>query len=139
MKDLGELLFRAKDKKIYKDIFEFKELINKIKEIDNGLELDWDTGAGEDWVQFVKKGVAIVCMLHTKIGIAFIRRDLIDSKTLELLQPLFVVYFYDYESEEWCIDLNLLKEKVPEIEWLVTKDAVNDKRMSLLDLYFATV
>ncbi len=45
-----------KIKKIYKDIFEFKELINKIKEIDNGLELDWDTGAGEDWAQFVKRG-----------------------------------------------------------------------------------
>ena len=93
MKDLGELFSQAKDKKIYKDILEFKELINKIKEIDNGLELDWDTGAGEDWAQFVKKGVAIVCMLHTKIGIAFIRRDLIDSKTLELLQPLFIVDF----------------------------------------------
>ncbi len=33
-------------------------------------------------------------MLHTKIGIAFIRRDLIDSKTLELLQPLFIVDFF---------------------------------------------
>ena len=139
MKDLAELFCQARDKKIYKDIFEFRKLINIIEEIDNGLELDWDTGAGEDWAQFVKKGVAIVCMLHTKIGIAFIRRDLIVAETLEILQPLFIVDFFDYELEEWCIDLNLLKEKVPEIEWLVEKDAVDDKRMSLLDLYFATV
>lgn len=42
MRDLAEFFSQAREKKIYKDISEFRKVVKEIEEIDNGLELDWE-------------------------------------------------------------------------------------------------
>ena len=45
----------------------------------------------------------------------------------------------DYSSENWFIDVVDFKQKIPELYWHASEDAVNRNSFSLQDLYFATV
>ena len=103
------------------------------------IELDWDTGAGEEWARIIHNQKGIVCMLNTKIGVAFICRNELNSETLEVLESLFLVDVFDYTSEIWCVDLALLEKQVPEIIWEAPSHVIDVTKMSLHDLYFATV
>ena len=45
----------------------------------------------------------------------------------------------DYSTEEWKIDLEELKRKIPEISWNASPYAVDINSFSLDDFYFATI
>lgn len=137
MRELSQLLIKAKKMKKYEDILEFENLIRKIEELKE-YELDWDTGAGEDWARFLNNNYEIVLMLHTKIGIVFLRED-VSPNIYTILKELMIVEVHDYGSDEWCIDLSNITRDLPEINWLASKETVNPEKMSLQDLYFATV
>lgn len=141
MRELSTIFIKAKNRKVYKDIVEFREVLNEIMKSDLKFELDWDDGVVEEWARIIKQQEGIVCMLNIKIGIAFIHRKGLNSKTLAVLDSLFLVDVLDYESEIWCIDLDLLEEQVPEIVWGIGSDpdVIDITKMSLYDLYFATV
>ena len=142
MRELSRIFIKAKENKVYKDLTEFREVLNALMKSDVDLKLNWDDGVVEEWAWIEKNQGSTVCMLNIKIGIAFIyNRNGLNSKTLTVLDSLFLVDVLDYESEIWCIDLDLLEEQVPEIVWGVgtDPDVIDITKMSLHDLYFATV
>ena len=52
----------------------------------------------------------------------------------------FDIYMVEnYDIDEWYIQLKELKEQLPEIDWHVSAEAVNDNKFSLNDFYFATI
>lgn len=133
-----ELLKKARDKKIFLNN-EFEELLAKIQLADSSLKLDWDDGAGEEWARFFNQKDGIVCMMNTNIGVAFIRKCYEFNNIKHVIGMLEIVFTDDYNSDKWFIDLNDLKQNIPEIYWHASEGAVNTNCFSLDDLYFATV
>ena len=113
MKDLNSIFIDAKKKKTFRDDFEMENLINIILQSNNNIYLDWDKDTGENWIRLFQ---------HTKE-----------------LRSIYVVETEDYDLEEWYIDLNILRECNPEIDWHASSNAVDVGKMSLNDLYFATI
>lgn len=139
VKDLNSIFIKAKKKKMYGDLVEFQNIIQQVQSMDENIRLDWDAGVIEEWARFIKNGTGIVCMMNIRIGVVFVRVKSLSKEILEIFKELFVVYVDDYESEEWFIDLSLLQSTTPEIDWNASSDAVNTEKMSLNDLYFATI
>lgn len=138
MKELSQLLFRAKDVKKYVDISGFEIIVRKIEEFKE-YRIDWDREAGEEWARFLNTNYEIVLMLNVRIGIVFLRREYVLDNIFNILKELFIVEVEDFGTEEWCIDVTKIKKDLPEITWMASEEAVNTKRMSLQDLYYATV
>lgn len=138
MKELCEVIEKARKKKVYKNVEEFRNFIEVINKSDNSIQLDWDYDAGEEWARYLKSDVGIVCLINAKIGIAFIRKDELKKRTKEVLKQIFIIDVYDFDSREWCINLSLLKE-MPEIIWNASPNAIDMMGMSLNDLYYATI
>ena len=138
MRELSQLLIKAKEVKTYVDISEFETLIGKIKEIKE-YRIDWDADAGEEWARFLNSNCEIVLMMNTRIGIAFLREDYFGEKIVSILNNLFIVEVENFGSDQWCIDLSEIRKKLPEINWAASEEAVNTEKMSLQDLYYATV
>lgn len=139
MKDMTQLLLRARDKMQFCNQQQFLNLIRSIEESDTNLKLDWDDGSGEEWARFIEEKKGIVLMLNTKIGVVFIRTSYVRSDVNKLLQNLYVEWTENYDIDEWFIDLNVIRQQVPEIHWHTSEDAVNVKAFCLNDFYFATV
>jgi len=138
MKDMMEILKKARKKKVFHGN-EFEKLLMKIQAADSGLEMDWDDDAGEEWARFFSKEKGTVCMASAKIGLAFISKGYDDRKIRNAIDKLEIVFTENYSKEEWKIDLDELKQTVPEICWRASEDAVDTNGFSLDDLYFATV
>lgn len=77
--------------------------------------------------------------MNTKIGIAFIRKDELTEETIQQLNLYYLFNVSDYSTEEWKIDLEELKRKIPEISWNASPYAVDINSFSLDDFYFATI
>lgn len=133
-----EVLKRARNKKVFTNN-EFEELLIKIQTADGNLKLDWDDGAGEEWARFSNQKDGIVCMISAKIGVAFIRKNYKFSNIKNVIDMLEIVFTDDYCSDNWFIDLDNLKQMIPELYWHASEGAVNTNSFSLDDLYFATI
>ena len=138
MKNMIDILKRARDKKVFVDN-EFDELLKKIQSADSNLKIDWDDGAGEEWARFSNQKDGIVCMMSAKIGLAFIRKSYNYYNIKDAMDVLEIVVTEDYCSENWFVDLNELKQLIPELYWHASEGAVNVNSFSLDDLYFATI
>lgn len=139
MKDMLEVLKRAKMKKIYPNHNAFKNLLTQIEAASNSLILDWDDGAGEEWAKLYSSKEGCVCMISAQIGVAFIRKSYRNKAVLGVLNSVLTIFTEDYSSVEWSIDLEALKTEVPEIYWHSSENAVHSSSFSLDDLYFATI
>ena len=139
MKDLNELFIKAKAHKTFNTEEEIDEVINCILQNDNTICLDWDKGAGEDWIRFYRQQSGVICMLHKRIGIAFVRTKELNEKIQDELSKLYLVNVDSYNLEEWCIDTELLENATPEVTWHASPNAVDVENISLNDLYYATV
>lgn len=138
MKNMIQVLERARHKKVFVNN-EFEELLKKIQSADSNLKLDWDDGAGEEWARFSNQKEGIVCMISTKIGIAFIRRSYEFSNIKNVMDMIEIVFTDDYCSDNWFVDLTNLRQRLPELCWHASEGAVNTNSFSLDDLYFATI
>ena len=139
MKDLNSIFIDAKKKKTFRDDFEMENLINIILQSNNNIYLDWDKDTGENWIRLFQHSNVIICMLHRIIGVTFVRLSETYDLMKEELRSIYVVETEDYDLEEWYIDLNILRECNPEIDWHASSNAVDVGKMSLNDLYFATI
>lgn len=139
MQDLSKILMEAKKKKVYENIDEFKDVLDEIMSSEINVVLDWDIDAGEEWARFIDRRKGVVGMLNTKIGIVFICNNFLKSLTLKKLDSLFLVKVSNYSSEEWYVDLSLLEREISEISWEGCFDQMDVTRLSLDDLYFATI
>ncbi len=137
MKDMLEALKRAKAKKIFQKN-EFVELLQKIQSADSSLQLDWDDGAGEEWARFYHEEKGLICMIHARIGIVFIK-SYQDRKIRKAIESLELVPTEGFGLEEWRIDLERFAQSVPEICWHASEGAVDVRKFSLEELYYATV
>lgn len=138
MENLLDVLNRAKRKKVF-EYDEFEKLLNKIQISDSNLKLDWDDGAGEEWARFFSQNEGLVCMMNSRIGIAFIRKNYKFADMKKNLNMIEIVYVDDYSSDDWFVDLFEIKQLIPELYWHASEGAVNPKCFSLDDLYFATI
>ncbi len=138
MKDITSILLQVKQKFVFKDNKDFTQFIYEIIKKTH-LQLDWDTGAGEEWARLIADNFGVVCMVHTKIGIAFIRKNHDDVSLSELMDCLWCEEVENYSIEEWKIDLTVIHNQISEIIWHSTAETVNPNQFSLNDFYFATV
>ncbi len=138
MKELSQLLIKAKEVKKYVDLSEFEVIIKKINNL-NEYRLDWDTGAGEEWARFLNTNSEIILMFNVKIGIVFLRRAYASDRILNIIEELLTVEVDDFGIDEWCMDVSIIEKDLPEISWMASEEAVNTNRMSLQDLYYATI
>lgn len=138
MKDIIEIFKKARNKKIFLNN-EFQELLMKIQSADDSLELEWDSGAGEEWARFFSEEKGTVCMINARIGVAFIRKGYNSRKIKRVIDALEVVPVENYSVEEWRVDLDKLQQTVPEIFWHASQEAVDVNQFSLDDLYYASV
>ena len=77
----------------------------------------------EFWAVLTQMQLAdgIVCMMNARLRLAFIREK------------------YNYDLDEWSVNIDYLKKEIPQIYWHACEDAVNAECFSLNDFYFATV
>lgn len=101
--------------------------------------LDRDSGEREDRARCEDGDGALCCMLHSRIGIAFVRTGMLSESTLVYLARFHVVNVDSFAADEWRLDLGALRSGVPEIGRHACPEAVDPARMSLCDLYYATV
>lgn len=139
MKELSCILTNAKKMRIFRDDSEIDKIVNALLQSGKTVRLDWDKEAGEDWIRFFRQESGIICMIHRRIGIAFVRLSNSDTLLKRYLEGIYIVEVNDFSLDEWCIDLALLHECIPEIHWNASPHAVNTDRMSINDLYYATV
>lgn len=78
-------------------------------------------------------------MINAKIGIAFVRNSYNNSNVMQILQELCVERIENYDTDEWTIDLSMIKRQIPEIYWHTSESAVNSNAFCLNDFYFATI
>jgi hypothetical protein len=139
MNNLLEILTEAKDKMIFPTQDDFLDALNEVKKSDAILDLDWDDGAGEEWAIFIHQEFGKVCMLNSKIGILFVRKSYADKISKTLYDKYKICIVENYNTDEWFIDLDMLKRTIPQILWNASEDAVNPTGFSLDDFYFATI
>ena len=53
--------------------------------------------------------------------------------------PIHKIYVNTFIKEEWYVDKIKLEKNFPEIQLIVSNDAINLNEFSLLNLYFATI
>lgn len=135
MRDMFVELLDAKKCKIYKEN-EFEELLQNLKSLSEGLMINWDSGAGEEWA-FVNCD-AFSVMLNRRIGICFVR-GILDLSTSLCLSQCKCVSVDGFDLREWYIDLAELNKRIPEIVWPFHDDAVDPNCFSLDEFYFITV
>ena len=135
MKDLLIELLKARNNIIYKSD-DFINVLKSLKSLDKDNAIEWDMGAGEEWAFCSNSNFTI--MLTCKIGICFVQ-GILDNIYYELLNKLNIVFVGDFSIEEWYVDLDKMKENVPEIFWHSSMDIINPNRFSLNDLYYATI
>ena len=139
MKDMLATLRKAKQKKVFKNQKEFEDVLAKIQLADTELRIDWDDGAGEEWARFNNLTDGIVCMINSKLGLAFIRKKYNFQKIEPILNDFEIVFTENYYSSDWSINLNNLRKEISEIYWHTTESAVNTNCFSLDDFYYATI
>lgn len=139
MKDMLETLRKAKQKKVFMNQQEFKDVLTQIRLADAELKLDWDDGAGEEWARFSNLTDGIVCMVNVRLRLAFIREKYNFQNIKQTLESFEIVFTENYYSDEWSIDVTNLKKEISEIHWHASEEAVNRNCFSLDDFYFATV
>ena len=135
MRDLLKELVVARNKKIYKDD-DFKTLLNILKGINTDNKINWDEGAGEEWAFLNNQDMSI--MLNSKIGIYFARGEISDDY-LNVLSDGNCVYVSNFDLKEWYIELESLKDCIPEIIWHASGDCIDTNGFSLDEFFFATV
>lgn len=139
MRELSCIFTNAKETRIFRDDSEIAEIINAILHSDKTVHLDWDKEAGEDWIRFYRQESGLICMIHRRIGIAFVRLSNSGTLLTRCLRDIYIVEVESFSLDEWCIDLSYLYEYISEIHWNASPYAINTDRMSLSDLYYATV
>ena len=138
MREICKIFIDAKKKNKYKSFIEFQHFLESIQKSDSKIRLDWYYDAGEEWARFLKNGKGIVCMMNRKIGVAFIRKNELSNRTKQILKKILIIEDADFDTQEWYIDHSLLNN-IPEIVWSASPNAVDIGRMSLNDLYYATI
>ena len=139
MQSLNDIFIKAKENKVYNNLAEFEDILTMLKASDKDLNLDWDKGAGEEWAVFTKADIGYVCMMNTKIGAVFARNDYLSKEGIRILEMLYLTEVESFSIEDWFVDLEVLEESVPEINWHASISAVDTEKLSLNDLYFATI
>ena len=135
MRDMLVELLDAKTNKIYKEN-EFESLLLSLGSLSEGLTINWDSGAGEEWA-FVNNNDFNI-MLNRRIGICFVR-GILDISVSSCLSQCKCVFVAGYDLEEWYIDLDKLNKCIPEIKWPSQDYSVDPHCFSLNDFYYATV
>lgn len=139
MRDLFTVLFQAQAMRPRIGYFKLKQIVLDIQTADVSLRMDWDEGAGEEWIRFIHPTEGLVMMIHDVVPIAFIKSTynvlLIDKAITHFL----VIQSENFDSAEWTVNVDRLTRDIPEIVWHASISAVDPDCFSLNDLYYATV
>lgn len=135
MRNLIEVLEKAKKRPLF-TIPKIKGLIDLMMTQEKELTLDWDDGAGEDWIRLGNKYYGVAYIIHKIVPINFIRRSYFKDIQFDFCDGVLVD---NYGVEEWCVDLERLKRSTPEMSWYYSPEEINFNEFSLEDLYFTSV
>ena len=137
MKDLLEVFKSAKERYCFKDLHEFYKCICALQSELPGMTLDWDDGAGEAWARLWDSDLWF--MMHRRIVTVFMRSSTETPRIPSSIAHLTIVPVDSIDAEEWYLDVDQLREDLPEIAWHACLDAVDPSALSLNDLHYATV
>lgn len=139
MRDLTAIFEAAKEKCVFLNQNAFFDFLKDILPTNGELYLDWDYESGENWARIVHPNYGIVYTISSKIGIAFVDMDYLQKTSPILNSKCEVVIISDPDEECWFIDLAALKQKIPEVIWHASTDAVDPDHFSLSELFYATM
>jgi hypothetical protein len=137
VKDLLEVLKKAQAKGGYASVESLKKELERIRKHDEGFIMDWDEGAGEEWIRFGHHEFGTVFMISSKLRLIFARESYFFKIPRAMLERFEIVAVENYDNVEWCLDLQQLKLLIPQISW--DSSGVDPDGFSLNDFYFATV
>ena len=96
-------------------------------------KLDWDTGAGENWIRVVRHD-HVLALISTVLPLAFVEASLTPSKLQ--LEAMVVVEVPNMDSELLCATSETLQYAFGDSTRL---DSISEDRFSVQDLWYATV
>lgn len=129
MKDVTTAFISARKQHVYRDTAEFEVRAYSWMENTPELRPSHHYEKGEGWLWY--SGIA---MVSTRIALAFVREEYADC-----FPGAEIVAVKDFDRKVWSIDLKRLRSEVPEIVWAACEEAVDSKKFSIKDLYYATV
>ena len=134
MRDILVELLEARKLKIFKE-GEFEGLLLNLGE-NEGITIDWDSGAGEEWAVVSNDMFSI--MINRRIGICFVRGTISES-AISCLSQCRCVHVDGYDIKEWCVDLDDLRKCIPEISRSISDKGFDPHCFALNDFYVITV
>ena len=136
MKDLINEIYEAKKLNSSWNEGEVFKLAEYFKRNNPNAYIQWDWGSGEEVCAFTMNN-QLTAFVHTKYPICFCMNEFYRYKEI-WSNRLWFVSVDDFHKNEWFVDLNILRQIAPEINWLADKDAVNPEKFSIDAFRFAT-
>jgi predicted nucleic acid-binding protein len=99
----------------------------------SGGEVDWDEGAGEEWLRIID-GTRLIALVSTVLPLIFALRNKSESEGFS--EDVVVVPVDDFDAVQLSCSLAILSEAFGASERLRVLDP---KRFSANDLWYATV
>lgn len=130
MRDITKYFTQARKSGLF-TLQELTRTISEISALFPECKVDWDDGAGEDWARFYNSE-RLLCMLHTRLKIAFSVSDIPDI-------GIKVILVSNFTENNLSIDLDEIRAECPELYWGACAEAVDPNCFDLNDLYYATV
>jgi|LSQX01.2.fsa_nt_gb hypothetical protein len=139
LKSLTDEIMKAIKKNADWTSNELTTVVEAWKKTDHSLKIDWDTGAGENWVSFFLNYERIG-MLGVSVPILFLDSSYAGANDkCQLFKAVHVVHVDDFDAKEWFMDMEQFNKLVPELSWRANIDAVNPNSMSINDFWFETI
>jgi len=136
MRDLMDEVYEAKKLIGSWNGEEVFKLIEYFKKDNPNSCVQWDWGSGEEGCAFIANN-QLIAYVHTKFPICFSKKEFHIYKEI-LSYRLWFVSIDDFYKNEWFVDLDKLRQEVPDINWLASKDAVDPESFSIAGFRFAT-
>jgi len=136
--DLTPLLLAAPQSRSAWSKAKLREATSCILERLPGTTLDWDDGAGEEWGR-VLQDKTVRALFHVQSPLVFmLTRYLTERLTNDLREiGIHVMSVDDLEAKRYRLDNSRLTDIFPGRSW--PYDAVDPNKLSVLDLWWATV
>ncbi len=118
---------------------QLKLFIKDILITNPNIEVDWDEWSGEKWASLFIRGekFAIICAELPVVFILKEKKELI--KNINSLCEHNYIEIKSFVDNMWMLDKNEFEQKIPQLIWHASDEAINVNKFSTDDFWFATI
>lgn len=136
--DLTPFFIKAHSQSSNWSIDELKKILSSIPKLIPDATIDWDTGAGEDWVT-IRQSKKDFGIIRVDIPIAFFLNECSDAVSQLLARHnVKLIPIESFSERQFKLDRHQVQEIIPG-GWHADSDAVNMDSLSIADLWYATI